>query len=104
MTTQTKWSHTSRLRDHLTRSSNPSQDKRSPYEVKEQGSDSRNRVMPHQAVSVGYGSVNRLTETAPRNTLMTGNTEGSYECRAVSRSRICDGQAPTVDGVFRQGN
>jgi hypothetical protein len=60
--------------------------------------------MPHHAVSPGYASVNRLAETAPRNTLMTGNTEESYECRTVSRPRVCDGQAPTVEGVFRQGN
>ena len=61
-------------------------------------------MMPHHAVSVGYAAMNRLTETAPRNKLMTGNTEESYEYRAVFRSRVCDGQAPTVEGVFRQGN
>ncbi len=60
--------------------------------------------MPHHGVSVGYASVNQLTETAPRNKLMTGNTEEPYECRALSRSRVCDGQAPTGEGVFRQGN
>jgi len=61
-------------------------------------------MMPHHAGSVGYVSVNRLTETAPRNKLMTGNTEESSECRAVSRSHVCDGQAPIVEGVFRKGN
>jgi len=60
--------------------------------------------MPHHGVSVGYASVNRLTDAAPRNKLMTGNTEEPYECRAVSRSRVCDGQAPTGEGIFRQGN
>jgi hypothetical protein len=62
----------------MTRSSNPSQDKRSLDEVKEQGSDSCVRMMPHHRDSVERVSVNQLTETTLHGKLTTSHKQGTW--------------------------
>ena len=62
----------------MTRSSNPSQDKRSSDEVKEQENNSCGCMMPHHTVNVERVSVNQLTETTLHGKLTTSHKQGTW--------------------------